>query len=1361
MLISGGGDSPEPTDELVTPDEFIFAKIEASRRELLDLGLRNPLLNYRTLRAKGVEIAGESVAQVFKTLVTDGYPMAFLPGREDDAGEEDADNPYARPGGANQSDRNLQTGESPASLQKRLLNTFRDANTSVEETGVNTLFLALGMLRWYEADASHQARLARLVLVPVQLERNGARERFSIRYTGDDLGVNLSLIEKMREDFGLTIPGQIALTPDDDRDIDAAAYIAQVADAISKSAPNRWFVEPDCIALGFFSFNKLLMYLDLNPKNPAITENEIIAALFGDGFREPPSGIGDDDHLDARLSPRDTYHVLDADSSQSLAIHDATGGRNLVIQGPPGTGKSQTITNIIAEAVGRGQRVLFVSEKMAALEVVKRRLDNIGLGAACLELHSNKTKKSDTIDELKRTLELQHTPGIGSRLDDLERTRSQLNDYSEAVNIPVGNSGVTPHDAFGELLTLNGGETSTPIAWKEITGIRHWSGDDFRRKREVVDELRNRLERTGVPARHPFYGCRLRSLLPAAEAELREKIEATASALEGLVAPQCNTQVRQVKEVLDKGSRWRLIQSKYDDQLLPRAWNSDLSQVREVLTTTGRRLFGRLSLSYRRACKQLGAEMSEKIPRGVDRKIALIDAISEGQKLQADINGQYPDVVLALGSRWAGHNTDWDEVGRALNTYETSVTELQSALDLDNEARFSHPDGLISLPIAEQRNVLGEWAARLPQIQDIIGFSNDVDAALREELGPAVDVAERNADAAMYLTSWFERAWYESIAETAFDERSPIRTFNSQIHESRIERFQTLDRQSLEFNRSRVSQTHRAAASRPNQLPDRLVRASNHVEEATRQRQQQLRVLQGEIAKQRRHKPIRRLLAEAGDIIQELKPVFMMSPLSIANYLAPGSANFDLVVFDEASQVRPVDALGSLLRSKKAVVVGDSKQMPPTSFFDRISHGDENSDDEENVTEGIESVLDLFSRQGAPSRTLRWHYRSRHQSLIAVSNREFYDNNLVVFSSPDASREGAGLQYHYLPDTVYDLGRSRTNPIEAETVARAVMEHAACNPGLSLGVAAFSQAQAQAIEDRVETLRRQDDSCEEFFASHTEEPFFVKNLENVQGDERDVIFISVGYGRDERGQVNQNFGPLNNEGGERRLNVLITRAKQQCHVFTNLHHEDITSQTIGMRALRTFLAYAETGNMPDNPYVSSFEVDSPFQRAVTERLKERGYLVHQEVASGGRFVDIAIEDPQRPGRYIIGIECDGASYHSSRSARDRDRLRGDVLRGLGWELHRIWSTDWFRNPERELNRAVDAIELARLGPKDKDNPPKDELDAGLTVGETTLTKTDLDAVLDKTVAAAIGAVPGDDCGRQHGCQESRHQSKVG
>ena len=319
--------------------------------------------------------------------------------------------------------------------------------------------------------------------------------------------------------------------------------------------------------------------------------------------------------------------------------------------------------------------------------------------------------------------------------------------------------------------------------------------------------------------------------------------------------------------------------------------------------------------------------------------------------------------------------------------------------------------------------------------------------------------------------------------------------------------------------------------------------------------------------------------------------------------------------------------------------------------------------------------------------------------MIAVSNREFYGNELFVFSSPDANRQEVGLRYHHIPDSVYDRSRSRKNRIEASEVAKAVMLHARQCPDLTLGVAAFSNAQAEAIEDDLEMLRKQDISCEPFFAAHPEEPFFVKNLENVQGDERDVIFISVGYGRDANGQVAMNFGPLNKDGGERRLNVIISRARSRCHVFTNLGPDDIDlsrTQSRGVHAFKTFLAYAKSGELPaDMPVESERDVDSPFQREVATMLRGQGYEVHEEVASGGKFVDIAVVDPVRPGRYLLGIECDGASYHSSRSARERDKIRERHLQNLGWTLHRIWSTDWFQNPERELNRAVEAIENAK------------------------------------------------------------------
>ena len=1490
----------------------------------------------------------------------------------------------------------------------------------------------------------------RLSWFPPSFQRDGIRENFRVSFTGEDIGSNLSLIEKVRADFGLVLPGQDEVDQVADGTIDVGDYFPLVEQGIQQSRLQRWHVERDSVVLGFFSYNKLQMFRDLDngvwPDETSITDNPIIGALFGDGFREPPSALPRDAHLDEHFRPQDMYHVVDADSSQSLAIHDANSGRNLVIQGPPGTGKSQTITNIIADAVARDKRVLFVAEKMAALEVVKRRLDSIGLGQACLELHSHKTNKREILNDLDRTLKSADwfRDGSTSGFDELGRVRGQLNDYDNAVNALVGNSGMTPHDTFGELLTLTEDGKRNPIDWTKITTIGDWTADDFRRKREVVRDLQLRLQSTGVPSQHVFYGSRLHTLLPAAQVALRDKledalgslatlwdtsgtladamglghpekvvyandllfaairsmnapdtsgldlsasqwasneeqireimvtglhwhwmsqrsIEAATSSLEmlsnaacrlgdalclshpadgsavddlveaaiysveapdigslNLAAPGWESNPDQVRELLSQGLNWQRMRSEYDGLLLPQAWETDFRQTREALDIDGRKFFGRLfSSRYKQAKRQMTSILRVDLPKGVDRQIALIDAVGAEQRLRAEINGNYTDAVSALGrewdghntnwdaiapavhwwldllaaategrirlgavsllkglkvwakakvpptglqtidlltliddarraatahetsgkeleavlaadngvrfdaqyawaklpfshqrrlvtewacpafietpdhtwfeigqdtnrigglspaevvkeidrlgdhvgsimgSRWHGHNTDWavvapavkwwmsllsdstsessrlspvavdmlremqertgivrwqmdngqsavDDLSNALNSHQTCVAALQSALDMDNRLRFGDNAGLSALLFQEQQTVLSDWVGRVAEIQDIIGFNNGADALLEERLRPVAVVSEQHLDASEWLTTWFERAWYESIIEAALAERAAIRGFDGQLHEGRIDRFQVLDRQSLDYNRARVTEAHLKGPSRVNDLPDRLPRLSADEGEESetaqvRRRLEQLRILQREIQKRSRHKPIRRLITEAGDIVQDLKPVFMMSPLSIANYLEPAVVKFDLIVFDEASQVRPADALGALLRGEKAVVVGDSRQLPPTSFFERVSHGDDDSDD--SVTSDIESILGLFSSKGAPSRELRWHYRSRHESLIAVSNREFYENNLVVFPSPDAGRESAGLRFHHLPEAVFDRGRSATNRQEAEVVARAVMEHAVRNTSLSLGVAAFSTGQAQAIQDRLEMLRRQDDSGEEFFADHPEEPFFVKNLENVQGDERDVIFISIGYGRDANGQLTMNFGPLNREGGERRLNVLITRAKQQCHVFTNLHSDDIDldkTRAMGVRALKAFLAYAETGVMPEDlPYESAFAVDSPFQRAVANRLRERGYEVHDEVATAGKFIDIGIVDPQRPGRYIIGIECDGASYHSARSARDRDRLREEVLRGLGWKLHRIWSTDWFRNPERELGRAVEAIELAK------------------------------------------------------------------
>ena len=636
----------------------------------------------------------------------------------------------------------------------------------------------------------------------------------------------------------------------------------------------------------------------------------------------------------------------------------------------------------------------------------------------------------------------------------------------------------------------------------------------------------------------------------------------------------------------------------------------------------------------------------------------------------------------------------WAEnLKRCTEEHRTCTTKLQQALQYDHCSSQDDKQAvryLAQLDTAIQTELMEGWAASFDEIDAFVGYNGAAYQMEQHGLNAIVELARGHKTKNGSLVDALSKAWYLYVVSIAEKERPILQTFEGSIHSNRVAEFDALDRDYLELNRRRVLSKHWDGLNKVGAIG-------------------QGGVLYREFAKKRRHMPVRRLMSEAGNAIQAIKPVFMMSPLSIATYLPPGSVSFDLVVFDEASQVKPVDALGALMRANQAVVVGDRKQLPPTRFFDRAMGSDEYDDEEDDsVTSDLESVLSLFGQKNAPSRMLRWHYRSRHESLINVSNQEFYENQLVVFPSPDHGKQVSGLRHHYLPDTIYDRARSRTNRKEALAVAKAVMDHARTNPEMTLGVAAFSTAQRGAIEDALEKLREEDRSCEEFFATHPHEPFFVKNLENVQGDERDVIFISVGYGRDANGNVAMNFGPLNQDGGERRLNVLITRAKHRCEVFSNLRAQDIRIErggAFGVRALKTFLEYAETGVLSDEIEVESGRnFYSPFQEAVAGKLRSLGYQIKEEVKSGGRFIDLAVVDPAAPGRYALGIECDGATYHSSRTARERDRIRERHLRDLGWNFHRIWSTDWFRNPERELERARKAIDRALAGEKEERKP---------------------------------------------------------
>jgi len=450
----------------------------------------------------------------------------------------------------------------------------------------------------------------------------------------------------------------------------------------------------------------------------------------------------------------------------------------------------------------------------------------------------------------------------------------------------------------------------------------------------------------------------------------------------------------------------------------------------------------------------------------------------------------------------------------------------------------------------------------------------------------------------------------------------------------------------------------------------------------------EMALIRNETGKKTRHVPIRQLINRAGHALLQLKPCFMMGPMSAANYLQPGDIEFDLVVMDEASQVKPEDALGVIARGKQIVVVGDPKQLPPTSFFDRA--GIDDDDEDTAAVSQTDSILDA-SLPLFKMRRLRWHYRSQHESLIAYSNRHFYNSDLVVFPSPNAHAPEYGVKFSFVKN-----GRfiNQHNIEEARVIAKAVALHAIHSSEESLGIVAMNSKQREQIERAIDEMCREDSQAEAAIdrLRTKSDALFVKNLENVQGDERDVIFISFTYGPGEAdGKVYQRFGPINSDVGWRRLNVLFTRSKKRMHVFSSMRAEDVqvteTSKR-GVQALRGFLHFAEKGNMDGLSQITGKAPDSDFEVAVITALESAGFVCEPQIGVAGFFIDIAVRDPGKQGRYLMGIECDGATYHSAKSARDRDRLRQDVLEGLGWRIRRIWSTDWFSNPEEVLEPII-------------------------------------------------------------------------
>jgi very-short-patch-repair endonuclease/DNA polymerase III delta prime subunit len=1382
--------------------EPIARELEAARQRLLDLTLRNRLLNYRPSALRSIRVIGELPAEIYDALVLREKALEFR-GTKKPAVATDDDSWAAQTAlESRHTDRFLETPYDEQSLAKKLFRVYHEGHSAVEEQGYTVAHLAIGFLEWFESDDSEVPRRAPLILIPAELERVRAGDFSKVRWTGEDVFANVSLAAKLVE-HGVALPPFEA--PEEKSGIDA--WLQRVVEAIARKP--RWRVLSE-LTLDFFSFTKFVMFKDLDPatwpdaRKPH--DHPLLQTLFHPAGDANDGGF-DADEIDAKLTARDLWHVMDADPSQIAAIEDVKSGRNLVVQGPPGTGKSQTITNLIAETLAAGRTVLFVSEKMAALEVVKSRLDAAGLGPFCLELHSRKSNKKAVLAELQRSL-ASKPPAALPESDEHELLKSDLNRYARELGAPLGAWKRTPHQLFGmreaALARLGSDPFPPPPQIANAAAIRDV---DVAAAENALRELAYILPSVHPVAAHPWRTSARRAMVPQDEAEVRaclaRALDATRAAIDAAtaLARECGVQEsvrladvsrathaaevmadvgQPIEAALLLSSEWNaanpvaaeliarveagqreravLAQTFRDDALEPSV-ATDLHEFGLLAARFLRILSGR----YRALRRQLASLYAGNAPK-TQAMIADLSRLAEHQSVRDALRGD-PRGRGYFGARWRADRGDcaalrrfaeWIVVFRRellANALTRNAVEIASAridanavrsrIDAMNAAAVSCVAALRALtrelcveklseatPFTELVARIEQWQQQTPLLFRWTQF-NGARETLRNTTAAALEPSVLNdaIDADRLLAFW-RLALAESLLRIAFAERPALGHFIGELHEKKIARFRELDGGLVAILRARLSR--RLHASRP-----QLSGGASPNSEAG--------ILLGEIHRKRGHMAIRKLLTKAGGLIQRIKPCFLMSPLSIAQFLDPRNAAFDLIVFDEASQVRPEDALGAFLRGAQIVVMGDDKQLPPTSFFDHLAAGDDADEENESAAmTDVESILHQCARS-FPTKTLQWHYRSRHESLIAISNLYFYENQLRIYPSPVADSDALGLHFVHVPRSAYDVGKTRTNRVEAQIVAAAALDHFRRSPDKTLGIGTFNIQQQQAIQEELELQLRAHPEMEPAIAA-AREPLFVKNLETIQGDERDTILISLGYGRDASGKLSLNFGPINKEGGERRLNVLISRARERCVVFANFTAQDLvldTTNAKGLFALKAFLEFAQTRRLTIPDTVDDEET-SAFEDAIASVLQQNGFTVRRRVGCAGFRVDLAIVDPSEPGRYLLGIECDGRKYCEARVARDRDRLRQQMLEQLGWSIHRVWSTDWYRDRPETIARLLQAIEAAKHAPRVQATPP-------MVVNVPVVVDTEATVVAEE----ATLVVPTDDIADYEICRELR------
>ncbi len=1371
----------EITDKLELVDHIPTTRQKIWERKLLDLSLRNTLLNFRVTK-NTIQLITYQLSPLEDAL-SNGQEFQMMARPKDFDNSLRSNKMYEV---QNQQEllqyltetefanHRLRTFLGENEMAVRVVGLYKAARMSIEENGANTLYIALGFLKWYETDISQKERYAPLVLLPIDIIRKSAQKGYVIRIRDEEPQMNITLLEMLRADFGLTISGLDPL-PTDESGVDLKKVFRIVRQAVMNFP--RWDVE-ELAFVGLFSFSQFIMWNDIRNRSEELKRSPVVASLLS-GKMEwvPDSNFPDPQRLDEEFSPTDVALPISADSSQLSAICAAGKGNSFVLHGPPGTGKSQTITNMIANALFQGKSVLFIAEKMAALSVVQKRLASIGLEPFCLELHSNRAKKKDVLEQLNMALSVGRQASPENYLlqaQRLQESRQELNDFVRELHT-VRPYGLTLYDAICRYEQLRDAPEGVNIPSSYINDLT-----DERRMRilDLLEQLKVTVFACKGVNNHPLNALHPEAYSPAMKENLASMIPVYRQTLIALrndlmAFSQATglefTYTAPHIQAVEKLRSFLSASPSIPESLFQYTDLSGLNEPVSVAVSHGREaaeLRQKLETIFEPAVfndldsaallrewkvadaswflpKAIGQGKIRKLlqsyalePQNYDKKQTgvYLEQLTAFRQHQQTVQEQAAQLQPLFGSLWKSNATsdDWNRLEivyqaavslltllAALHIQDSAArqtiiqhqvlqstefyahhTEMLTSLEkhmqewLQTENELSKTGGIDFTVLQETETnwpyqgekLASMWQTHLEDLRDYCGYLSVRQRLCMDGLEQIPEALEQGRLEADSVIAVAQKALYRACIVWTMEQEPLLSSFNGMVFEQRIAHYKELAEQFEQLCRKELVA----------QLSAKVPSTSANFAASS-----EIGILQKAIRSGGRMLSIRKLFDSIPTLLRRLSPCMLMSPISVAQYIDPSYPPFDLVIFDEASQLPTCEAVGAIARGKHVIVVGDPKQLPPTNFFNT------NQVDEDNYEqEDLESILDDCLALGMPQEHLLWHYRSRHESLIAFSNRQYYDNTLYTFPSPNDLESKVRL----IPvDGYYDRGRTKQNLAEAQAVVAEILRRLR-DPSLrtrSIGVVTFSTVQQNLIADLLEKAFAAEPALDEWNTA-MEEPLFIKNLENVQGDERDCILFSVGYGPDQEGNVSLNFGPLNQDGGWRRLNVAVSRARQEMLVFSVLQPEQIDlsrTRSDGVAGLKAFLQFAKNGksSLPLKEGQRSIVPDA-LADIVAQALRKHGYIVHTHIGCSAYQIDIGVVHPEHPERYLLGILFDGRQYQQAGTSRDRNLLQVSVLISLGWRIHRVWSLDWWENPEKEIEKIKEAILRALEAPETPSAP---------------------------------------------------------